>query len=477
MRYTQFLVLAACGLLGIAPACGQDALPAPVAAALRAAGVPVSNVAVVVQPLESDRPPIRHQVNTPMNPASTMKLVTTFAALEMLGPAYRWKTEAAIDGVIHDGVLDGNLVLRGTGDPKLNLEAFWMLLRALRGKGLRDIRGDLLLDRNRFAPAPGDPGRFDGDPFRPYNVLPDALLVNFKSLRFTFEPLPSNAGVRVVVEPRPPALEVINILKLAEGACPEGRAFRDLIKASFDSVKSRAVFTGQYPASCGEKDLNVALLDPNEYLAGVMRQLWAETGGTWSGGVRDGQMSAGMLPFHVHESASLGEIVRDMNKFSNNVMARQIFLTIGAERSGAPADSANSSAAIKTWLAQSGIAAPELVIENGSGLSRSERVSAATFAAMLRAAWRSSVMPEFIASMPIVAVDGTMRRRLKGEGISGNAHIKTGLLSDVRAMAGYVLDRNGRRHAVVMFVNHANAAATQPAHDALLRWVYESAAR
>jgi len=472
MRYTNFLVLLACGSIGVWPAQAQDALPGPVATALRAAGVPVSNVAVVVQQVGSDRPSLKHQPNTAMNPASTMKLVTTYAALEILGPAYRWKTEAAIDGALSDGLLQGNLVLRGTGDPKLNLEAFWMLLRALRGKGLRDIRGDLMLDRSHFAPVQGEPGRFDGDPFRPYNVLPDALLLNFKSLRFTFAP--ANGGVRLAVDPRPPALEVINVLKLAEGACPDGRAFRDLIKASFDSAKPRAIFTGQYPASCGEKDLNVALLEPNEYAAGVMRQLWAELGGTWTGGVREGRISPGAQPFHVHESAPLGEIVRDMNKFSNNVMARQIFLAVGAERSGAPADGAKSSAAIKAWLAQSGIAASELVMENGSGLSREERVSAATLTAVLQAAWGSNVMPEFIASMPITAVDGTMRRRLRGEGVSGNAHIKTGLLSDARSMAGYVLDRRGRRYAVVMFVNHPNAGATQPAHDALLRWVYQA---
>ena len=114
-------------------------------------------------------------------------------------------------------------------------------------------------------------------------------------------------------------------------------------------------------------------------------------------------------------------------------------------------------------------------MENGSGLSRLERASAATLAAMLQAAWRSALMPEFIASMPVAAVDGTMRRRLKGEGVAGQAHIKTGLLAEVRTMAGYGLDRSGRRHAVVMFVNHPNAHEAQPAMDALLRWVYEGA--
>lgn len=474
MRYTSFLLLLLCGLYGAWPAHAQDALPAPVAEALRNARVPVSSVAVVIQQAGADRPSLRHQAGVAMNPASTMKLVTTYAALEILGPAYRWKTEATLEGTLRDGVLAGNLVLKGAGDPKLNLEAFWMLLRALRGKGLREIRGDLVLDRSYFAPAQGDPGGFDGDAFRPYNVLPDALLVNYKSLRFTFVPAPENGAVRLSVEPRPGALEVVNVLKLSEGGCPEGRAFRDLLMPSFDAAKQRAIFAGQYPASCGEKELNVALLEPNDHVAGVMRQLWAEMGGTWNGTVREARVSAGLPPFHVHESPPLGEIVRDVNKFSNNVMARQLFLTLGAERAGAPANSAKSSDAIKAWLAQLGIAAPELVMENGSGLSRTERISAATLAAVLQAAWRGSVMPEFIASMPIAAVDGTMRRRLKGEGVSGNAHIKTGLLSDVRSMAGYVLDARGHRQIVVMLINHPNAHAAQGAMDALLRWVYES---
>jgi D-alanyl-D-alanine carboxypeptidase/D-alanyl-D-alanine-endopeptidase (penicillin-binding protein 4) len=402
-----------------------------------------------------------------------MKLVTTYAALELLGPAYRWKTEAYAAAPTREGVLEGDLLLKGYGDPKLDLEAFWTLLRALRGKGLREIRGDLLLDRSHFERTPGDPGRFDGDAFRPYNVLPDALLANYKSLRFVFLPDPERDAVRIYVEPRPPALEVVNVLKLAEGACPEGSAFREMLKPTFEPARQRAIFAGQYRSSCGEKDLNVALLEPNDQIGGMMRQLWAETGGTWSGAAREGPVPPGARLLHAMESAPLAEIVRDTNKFSNNVMARHLYLTLGAESAGAPASGAKSFAAIRAWLAVKGIAAPELVMENGSGLSRIERISAANLAALLQAAWRSAVMPEFIASLPVVALDGTMRRRLKGEGIAGQAHIKTGLLSDARAMAGYVLDRSGRRHVVAMIVNHPGAHEAQPAMDALLRWVYE----
>ena len=474
VRYLVFLLLLGGTVLR---AHAQAPFPPPVAQALVAARIPAAAAAALVQEVGAPRPLLSVNPAAPMNPASVMKLVTTYAALELLGPAYRWKTEAYTTGPVREGVLEGDLVLKGYGDPKLDLEAFWILLRALRGKGLREIRGELVLDRSHFEHVADDAGRFDGDAFRPYNVLPDALLVNFKSLRFAFVPEPERGAVRLYVEPRPPALEVVNILRLSEGACPQGQAFRDLLKPTFEPARQRALFSGQYPASCGEKDLNVALLEPNDHVGGVVRQLWAEMGGTWTGATREGLVPPGARLLHAMDSAALAEIVRDTNKFSNNVMARHLYLALGAESAGPPANGEKAAAAVKAWLARKAITAPELVMENGSGLSRIERISAASLGNLLQAAWRSPVMPEFIASLPVAAVDGTMRRRLQGSGVAGQAHIKTGLLSDARAMAGYVLDRNGRRHVVVMIVNHPSAPETQPAMDALLRWVYEQGSR
>jgi D-alanyl-D-alanine carboxypeptidase/D-alanyl-D-alanine-endopeptidase (penicillin-binding protein 4) len=441
----------------------QD-FPRPVRQALRAAGVPASSVSAWVQELGAARPSVAARADTPMHPASVMKLVTTYAALELLGPAYRWKTEAYVEG--------DELFLRGYGDPNLNYESFWLLLRNLRGRGLRELRGDVVLDRSYFGPAQYSP--FDSELFRPYNVTPDALLVNFKALRFTFIP-EGDKGVRVFAEPQLPGLEIVNQLKLGDGSCPDGnRAFRDLIQASFQSRPPRASFVGTYPLSCGERDLNIALHEPQDYVAAMIRQLWGEMGGTWSGNVRDGVVPPAARLVYVHESEPLGDIVREINKFSNNVMARQLFLTLGAELGGPPARGEEAVRAIREWLAAKKIAAPELVLENGSGLSRSERISARHLAALLAAAWRSPVMPEFVSSLPVVAADGTMKKRLRGERVAGSAHIKTGLLADARAIAGYVLDRNGRRHVVVMIANHPKAPEADAAMDALLQWVYDS---
>jgi D-alanyl-D-alanine carboxypeptidase/D-alanyl-D-alanine-endopeptidase (penicillin-binding protein 4) len=454
---------------------GARELPRPLADALRAAAVPQSSVAIVVQDVAAVRPALSHNAGVAMNPASVMKLVTTFAALELLGPAYRWKTEAYVSGALRDGVLEGDLVLKGYGDPKLAYESFWMLLRALRGKGLREIRGDLVIDRSFFAPLPGDPARFDGDTLRPYNVLPDALLVHYKSLRFAFVPEPEREAVRIYVGPRPPGLEVSNRLRLSAGSCLEGRAFRDMLQAMFEAgPPPRATFAGRYPIACGEKELNVALLAPDDQVAGMLRELWPEMGGTWTGRVREGAVPADARLLHTHDSAALAEIVRDVNKYSNNVMARQLFLTLATASSEPPARTELAAEAVRHWLAVKGIPARELAIENGAGLSRTDRLSAASLAALLQAAWSSAVMPEFIASLPLAAVDGTMRKRLLGEPVAGQAHVKTGLLSDVRAMAGYVLDRKGHRRVVVMLMNHPNAPDAEAATDALLRWAYEA---
>jgi serine-type D-Ala-D-Ala carboxypeptidase/endopeptidase (penicillin-binding protein 4) len=449
-------------------------VPREVADALRAASVPLSSVAIVVQEVGAPRASLSLNAGEAFNPASVMKLFTTLAALELLGPAYHWKTEAYADGTLRDGVLEGNLVLKGFGDPRLDYESFWMLLRELRGRGLREIRGDLVLDRSFFAPDEGAPGDFDGEALRPYNVLPDALLVHYRSLRFLFLPEADRDRVGVWVMPRPPGMEVSSHLKLTAGPCLDGRAFRTLLAPTFDAgPPPRVSFDGRYPIACGEKELNVALLPPDAQVAGVLGELWKEMGGTWAGRVREGTVPDGARLLLEHESPPLAEIVHGINKFSNNVMARQLFLTLASAENDPPLRLYQSRQVLRHWLNLKGIAAPELAIDNGSGLSRTDRVSAGSLAELLQAAWRSPVMPEFLSSLPLAAIDGTMKKRLIGEPVAGRAHVKTGLLSDARSMAGYVLDAKGRRQVVVMLMNHPNAPDAEEANDALLRWVYD----
>ncbi|MBM3346407.1 MAG: D-alanyl-D-alanine carboxypeptidase/D-alanyl-D-alanine-endopeptidase [Betaproteobacteria bacterium] len=465
------LVVAACIANGTAGAV-EDRLPPDVAAHLKSAGIPLTAVGIVVQEVGVSRPSLALNATRALNPASTMKLVSTYAALELLGPNFQWKTRAFAGGPMAGDVLEGDLVLKGGGDPKLTLESLWLFVRALRARGLREIRGDLVLDRTYFDAGEHDAARFDAEPLRPYNVGPDALLVNFKSVRFTFSPDGERGVVQVLAEPRPAQLELAQSVRIVEGPCND---WRTRLKADIQNgaTGARVAFSGLYPASCGERSWNIALLGHPAYVHGVFRQIWEESGGVLRGSVRDGQATPSARLLCTQESPSLSEIVRDINKYSNNVMARQLFLTLSAELQKPPGSNGRSAEVVKAWLAQKRIEAPELVLENGSGLSRLERMSAANLARVLDAAFQSSVMPELMASLPLVASDGTMRRRLRYDSVAGQAHIKTGSLFDTRTIAGYVLDRLGRRQIIVFLINHPNAAAGQPAQDALLRRVYD----
>ena len=472
-----------------APAPAQ--LPATVLQALKAAAIPPQAVAVVAQPLGADKPALRHQADAPMNPASLMKLLTTLAALEILGPAYTWRTEVLAVGPIDNGLLAGDLYLRGSGDPKFTYDRLWLLLRELRGRGLREIRGDLILDGSAFAPTEHDPAGFDGKSLRPYNVGPDALLFNFATLHLTLWPdEKGGATIKVLGEPLPAGFEIVNRLQAGDTAqCGD---WRERLEAKL--TPTQVILSGTFPRSCGEKRWHLAGLTNATLLHGVFTRLWHELGGQFSGQLKTGIAPVQATLLASSESPTLGELVRDINKYSNNVMARQVFLTLGTGPSQAAAPPAGGSesglrarggikvgagetaaaeAAINQWLALKSLNFPELVIDNGAGLSRRARISAANLARLLATGWASPVMPEYLASLPIAAIDGTVKKKFKGNGVAGQAHLKTGSLEGVRGIAGYLLDRQGQRHLVVFMVNHPKAGEAQPAFDALLEWLWQ----
>ena len=461
-----------CCLAGPAPA--QEAgsrLPQPVAQALAQAGIPESSVGIFVQDVQGARPVIALGEARALNPASTIKLLTTFAALDQLGPAYQWTTEIYADGALQGDVLNGNLVLKGSGDPRLTLENFWLMLRNLRARGVREIRGDLLLDRSYFTREEVDAANFDNEPTRPYNTPPDALLVNFKAVRLQFIADAEHRAVKIIPEPALPQIRILNNVTLDNEGCDDWLS-RLKLTALGDGAGARLLFSGNFSIACGDKERNYSVLGHAQYVHALFTLLWRELGGVFAGGVRDADTPAGARLLLAQQTQALTEIVRDINKFSNNVMARQLYLALGAITLGAPASTEKSARAIKQWLAARRLAMPELALENGSGLSRVERISAKNLGQILLAANRAAFMPEFTASLPLVAVDGTMKKRLTGADIAGQAHIKTGSLTGVRAIAGYVLDARGRMMVVVCIVNHARASGASAAHDALLKWIY-----
>ena len=473
LKYMTTCALAA--ILNL-PATAQT-LPVEVDAALARAKVPREALSVMVMdaaPTLNGKiaPLLSVRANVPVNPASVMKLVTTYAGLELLGPAYTWATPVFVDGSINNGVLTGNLIIQGKGDPKLVLERLWLLLRRAQGLGIKTITGDILLDRSAFTVAAQNPADFDGEPLRPYNAAPDALLVNFKSVVMTFVPNP-NAGVAAVsFEPPLANVQMQASVPLTANKADCGD-YRSVLAADF-SDPFRISFKGLYPAGCGEKVWPVAYADPASFAERAVAAMWADIGGKLGGRVRDGRVPAGLKSTFEMTSPTLAEVIRDINKFSNNVMAQQLFLSLSLN--SGPASLEASRTVLQNWWRERFGEQDMPVLDNGSGLSRQERITAQGLARMLQTAYASGAMPELMASLPITGVDGTLRRS-KSRIAQGWAHLKTGSLRDAAALAGYVHTPSGRRLVLVAIINHPNAAAARPALEALVDWAVKEGAK
>ena len=464
-----FCAAAACGfwLCAALPAdAAPRGLPAEVTIALDHAKVPRDAMVAIVEEVGARSPRLAWQPDRPANPASLMKLLTTDASLELLGPAWTWTTPVWLQGTLHNsgpqGVLEGNLVIKGSGDPKLVLERMWLLLRRVQQLGVHEIRGDIVLDRSAFAAPEQDPADFDGDPLRPYNVQPDALLLNYRSVVLTFTPDAQRAVAAVSADPTLDGVRSDASVPLSSGPCGD---WRTTLKADF-SDPARMRFAGSYPGACGEKEWPVAYIDPKAYNERMLAGLWHEMGGSLTGRVRDG-VAPSSPPSFVQESPTLAEVVRDINKFSNNTMAQQLFLTLALTQRGSGSPEAARDVLQQWAQSRLGDVAKTLVIVNGSGLSRDSRLSASLLAKLLQNAWASPVMPELMSSLPVSGVDGTLRR---AKGGFGRAHLKSGSLRDVAGIAGYVLSAGGRRYVLVAIINHPDANAARPALDALVQW-------
>ena len=465
------LVAGLCGL-SLATAAASTVLAPEVMQALQRERVPLEAMSVLVQEAGSGTTRLTLNAQKPVNPASLAKLLTTYAALDQLGPAFTWKTPVWLAGRLQNGVLEGHVHIQGRGDPKLTLERVWLLVQRLRAMGVVEIRGDIVLDQSAFAVTETSTAEFDNEPLRPYNVRAQALLLNLNAVIYNFTPDAAAGVARVWAEPALQGMQVDASVPLGNAPCND---WRGGLKASVgDSERMR--LGGSYPLACGERSWPLAYPDAKLYAARLLTSLWRDAGGRLTGSVREGPPPEGAKPTFEIASPSLSEVVRDINKYSNNVMAQQLLLTLALQRPGATRVTPEAGRdALRQWLAQRlGESLEGVVIDNGSGLSRETRVSAALLGRVLQAAWASAVMPELMASLPVNGLDGTLRRATSSAGM---AHLKTGSLRDVAGVAGYVLGASGKRYVLVAVINHPNANAAKPALDALVQWAINDSER
>jgi len=474
--YHLLILLFLFGLLSASTSASANELPPTVKQKLQQSGIPLQAVGVYVQEIGTAKPTLAFNADQAMNPASVMKLLTTYAGLDLLGPTYTWPTQIFAHGKMAQDVLQGDLVIKGYGSPRFDLEHFWSLVYRLRQTGLKNIQGNLILDRAHYAIPYQHPGDFDGKPYRSYNALPEALMVNYRATALHFFPRPESNAVRVVFDPDSDALRVQNHVQLTQESCGDWRnaITTDVLPDEKNKNHLTVIVSGKFSIQCGKQSTMLNLQDSATYIGGLFKRLWTEQGGKFNGHVVEAQLPTGATLLETHQSLALAEIVRGINKYSNNIAARQLYLALGTGGdvvNNAPATLEKSHLAVQNWLSGKRLNFPELVIENGSGLSRKERISARHMGKILVSAYQSPAMPEFMSSLPIAAADGTLKSRYRDTSAKGRAHMKTGALDNVRALAGYVLDQAGNRHVVVFFVNHDHAEKSRGAMDALVQWI------
>ena len=446
--------------------------PDSVLAAFEEKGISKSDFAVhaiLLEPYGQKRPyTLGNGAGQLVNPASVTKVFTTGYALEKLGSTYRFKTDFLAASEPVEGVLKGSLYVKGGGDPGFTTADLWLSLRQLKAQGLNRIQGSVVLDDSAF-PAQaesvwvgGESEDFDDAPHRAYHAQPNALLMNFGAMALDL--IVDGQLVRVVPQEAPQSWAFVSEVKLVSGACG---AWKNQLQMEFAKTARNVIVTlrGNYPRSCGQSTLPVRVPNQDWLFESWFREIWAQLGGQLQGDVIKGVTPIQTIALYTHTGKPLGDLIKQVNKWSSNVMARHLELaTTGAGQTF------NSN--MLSWLKSNGIDTPGWVFENGSGLSRLTRIDAQGLTSFLKYMATRADFPDYLASFPRAGADGTLSRRARG--VNGYAYLKTGTLNGVRSLGGYLRDKNGQWWAVGILIKSARAQEGWEPMENLLEYLYRA---
>jgi D-alanyl-D-alanine carboxypeptidase/D-alanyl-D-alanine-endopeptidase (penicillin-binding protein 4) len=456
-----------------APASAQNKLPPAVLQALKDANVSPDAMAVMAIPLGHRAAPFKHRASVPMQPASTLKLVTSVVALDRLGPNFRSYTEMLSAAPVTDGVLQGDLVLRGGADPELGVPQFWALLLELRQRGITRIQGDLIVDRTLFRPARMDIGvpPFDDEMEFQYNVIPDALELAGNLLPLEIRSgtggtgtAGAGSGITATTVPLLEGIEITSRMAQTPTPCKDwDKDWKPAVVTSAEG-RTRIELQGGFPADCTRRT-ELQLIDRLELADRLFRALWQGLGGQWAGRAREAAAPDAARLLVRRNSRPWGEVLRPMVKTSDNPVTRLLFLQLGVPFMAAEPQATTAELAarvVRNWFDEHHIDTTGLVLDNGSGLSRSERITPQQLASLLAVSWAGPNASDLMMSIPVAGVDGSIRP-LKDSPAANWARLKPGTLRNVAALAGYIRDPQGRPWAVAMMINDDNSAKARPA--------------
>jgi serine-type D-Ala-D-Ala carboxypeptidase/endopeptidase (penicillin-binding protein 4) len=461
-----FLLILAIGISAAGTASAK--LPASLAKILK--GYPNSEVSIYIQKLGSNTPLATLNPTAMRTPASVVKILTTYTALAKFGPKYRWKTSLYISGDIKDGVLDGDIMFKGYGDPGLINEDVEVMVETLKKRGIHTITGNLILDDSYFDVTQENSAMFDNNAYSPYNANPNALLLNHRASAITIHP-DSKRGMILISKDIPDdSYSIVDKTSAHNGKCTGSIP---AMQVKTNNVENATVtFLGKVSKHCRQATIYRVLTHPTHMFYATFKHMTTKHGIDFKGTMKHQKIPKNARALYAFRSRPLSTIIAATNKDSNNVMARQIMLTIGAHTYGAGVTKRKSATALLSYLKKQGILSKRALVVNGSGLSRTARLSVLGLARLLKVAYKK-YGKTWMDTLAVMGTDGTLRRRMRKTGVRGNAWMKTGSLNNVRSIAGYVKSRSGALYIVVMMHNGKTAQSKgYRLQEQVINWVY-----
>lgn len=448
----KFLLLAtlAITIFCSQPAFAADNLTLAIASALKTSCVNSDKTAVRVIKASSGEVLFDRKGLMPLLPASVMKLVTTASALHYLGPAFRFRTEFLSAGERGGGVIDGDLIIRGGGDPKLTPEAVWLMVEELRRMGLTEIEGDIVVDDSFFDGHKSPPSWKAKRSSRAYDAGIGALSVNFNTIAFHIYPA-QKPGAPLIVGVEPAAGEVRLINKSLTSNKKRGKV---TVRKMNSKNKKVFIIKGAMKPGAKKKIIYLNVDEPWRYAGEIFLAYLNRAGIKTKGKIIRGVAPANAKLLYSHKSQPLAVTLRELNRYSSNFMAEQIVKTIAANISGKPGAHRSALGLTKKFLLESGVNVEGVKLMDGSGMSRQNRLTARAITDLLeKMAGRFDIGPDFISSLGIMGVDGSVGKRLIASPAKAFARAKTGTLNGVSSLAGYVEGKSGELFAYAILMN------------------------
>lgn len=425
------------------------ALPAGIETAIKRSGLPKKDVSIYIKEAGSSNHVVAAlNADTTRTPASVIKVLSTYAAVLKLGFDYRWPTQFYVTGSLKNGVLHGDLVIKGFGDPTLNADDLDDIVSHIKAKGIRRVTGNIIIDRSFFKVGTKNSSHFDQNPYSPYNAMPDAMMFNERVSTICVAPNQND-----VHKKHPDGSFVIhNQLQRVNKPC-RGRYSWPLVKIDDSKAVPEVWLKGKISKRCGNRNICKVITKPYKSFYYALKDAMRNAGVQVNGNMRLRKVPSNARILFTHYSEPLEKIVSKTAKKSNNLYARHLLLFLGAKVYGAPATLEKGRRAVLKILQEHGaLGSGTLHLDNGSGLSRTAKLNAKILAAVLDNAYERYGM-RWMKTLSIAGVDGTIKKRFRGTVVRNRAWMKTGTLKRVKNIAGYVKSRNGRYYTVVIIVN------------------------